>query len=285
MGAEAITRLQYAVAITRYGGGQRTIASKVRNGGMRVFEHVMAALGVEDRRLLDEQARDLLDRGVDAILLGDRNYPELLASSRQAPAALFTMGPIELLQQRAIGMCGSRNASAEGLRAAYACAEAVSGRGYCVVSGYAKGVDSAAHTAALGAGGTTVVVLAEGINNFRVRRGEIAQMWDSDRALVVSQFAPDQRWFVSGAMTRNTVISGLSRALVVVEAGETGGTLAAGEYALQRGQPVLALQLFGAPPGNDLLIANGARVIRSRHDLEVAVDHLDAGGSDQLTLM
>jgi DNA processing protein len=89
----------------------------------------------------------------------------------------------------------------------------------------------------------------------------------------------------SGAMVRNTVISGLSQALVVVEAGETGGTLAAGEYALRQGQIVWVLQLFGAPAGNKLLIDNGAKVIRSRHHLEAALDDIHGEDSSQLTLM
>ncbi|ALL56192.1 SMF protein [Mycobacterium haemophilum DSM 44634] len=86
-------------------------------------------------------------------------------------------------------------------------------------------------------------------------------------------------------MTRNTVISGLSQALVVVEAGDSGGTLAAGEYALQRGQIVLTLQLFDAPAGNKLLIDNGAKIIRSRHHLETALGDIDGDDSRQLTLM
>ncbi|WP_244601791.1 DNA-processing protein DprA [Mycobacterium pseudokansasii] len=208
-----------------------------------------------------------------------------LHPSRQAPAALFIKGPRQLLEQRAIGMCGSRHASSEGLRAAHACSDAVARRGYSVVSGYAKGVDLVAHSAALASGGTTVIVLAEGINNFRIRRGEFTKLWDPDRAVVVSQFAPDQKWFASGAMARNTVIAGFSQALVVVEAGETGGTLAAGQYALERGQTVLALQLFDAAPGNKLLIAHGAKVIRSRHHLEIALDYLNGHGPKQLSLM
>lgn len=285
MSTDALVRLQYAVALTRFGGGQRTIATRVRGGGVGALNELLGSLPPEDRRRVEDQAQELLDADVDAVLLGQAGYPGSLASSRQAPAALFFKGPRELLMQRAIGMCGSRHASAEGLRAAHACADAVARRGYTVVSGYAKGVDLVAHSAALASGGATVIVLPEGINRFRVRRGEFAQLWDSERALVVSQFAPDQKWFASGAMARNAVISGLGLALVVVEAGERGGTLAAGEYALQRGQTVLTLQLFDAPPGNRLLMMHGAKVIRSRQHLEAALDYLDAGGSKQLTLM
>ncbi|ORB13964.1 hypothetical protein BST37_12185 [Mycobacterium noviomagense] len=252
---------------------------------MQAFEDVTEALGTEDRQRVEDQAAELTDSGIDAVLLGQDGYPKRLALSPQAPAALFVKGPLELLEQPAIGMCGSRHASSEGLRAAHACADAVSRRGYTVVSGYAKGVDSAAHSAALASGGTTVIVLPEGINRFRIRRGEFQKLWDPQRVAVVSQFAPDQKWFASGAMVRNTVISGLSQALVVVEAGETGGTLAAGEYALQRGQTVWTLQLFDAPAGNKLLIDNGAKVIRSRNHLEAAIDGIDGDDSRQLTLM
>lgn len=286
MGTDPLVRLQYAIAATKFGGGQRTVAAKARTGGVRAFEQIVDVLRPAERQLVEDQAEELLDSGVEAILLGQENYPHVLAASRQAPPAVFFKGPIELLSRHAIGVCGSRQASAEGLRASHACSDAAARRGYCVVSGYAKGVDLAAHSAALAAGGTTVIVLAEGITRFRVRRGEFSDLWDPARALVVSQFAPDQKWFASGAMTRNAVISDLSQALVIVEAGEKGGTLAAGEYALRRNQLVLALQLFDAPPGNRVLIANGAKVIRSRQHLEAALDYLDRGTSfEQLTLM
>lgn len=285
MGTDALARLRHAIAATRFGGGQRTIASRVRATHMRAFEDVTEALGTEDRQRVEDQAAELADSRIDAVLLGQDGYPQRLASSPQAPAALFVKGPIELLEQPAIGMCGSRHASSEGLRAAHVCADAVSRRGYTVVSGYAKGVDSVAHTAALASGGTTVIVLPEGINRFRIRRGEFQKLWDPGRVVVVSQFAPDQKWFASGAMVRNTVISGLSQALVVVEAGETGGTLAAGDFALRRGQIVWTLQLFDALAGNKLLIDNGAKVIRSRHHLQAALDDIDGDDSGQLTLM
>jgi DNA processing protein len=285
MGTDALVQLQYAIAATRFGGGQKTMAKRARGAGIHAFAGVINALQYEARQSVEDQAQELLDSGVEAILLGQPGYPDRLTSSPQAPAALFIKGPRQLLEQHGIGMCGSRNASSEGLRAAHASADAVARRGYSVVSGYAKGVDLVAHSAALASGGATVIVLAEGINHFRIRRGEFTKLWDPERALVVSQFAPDQKWFASGAMARNTVISGLSQALVVVEAGETGGTLAAGDYALQSGQTVMALQLFDAAVGNQMLIAHGAKVIRSRHHLERALDYLNGHGPKQLTFM
>lgn len=285
MDAEPRKDLRYAVAASHFGGGQVTVSRRVRQRGCSVFEELFDSLQPAQRAFATDAADRLWHEGVEAILFGDEQYPAILANAPAPPAALFVRGPSPLLHRPALGICGSRNASAEGLRAARACGEVIASHGFTVVSGYARGVDTEAHTAALRVGGATVIVLAEGIEHFRIRKGGVADAWDDSRAVVVSQFAPSQPWSPGSAMTRNTVISGLSRALVVVEAGEKGGTLAAGLHALDRGQPVLALGLFGTPPGNQLLIDKGARVIRSRSELEGLLNRLPATGSVQLRLM
>jgi DNA processing protein len=179
------------------------------------------------------------------------------------------MGAADLLTAQGIGMCGSRNASDEGLRAAAACAEVATQQGLTVVSGYARGVDTATHVSALSSGGNTVVVLPEGINHFRVKRGPVADVWNEERVLVVSQFSPGRPWSAGNAMARNNVIIGLSLALVVVEASEKGGTLAAGAKALQLNKPVLALEFAENPGGNAELIRQGAISIRNRAELRI----------------
>jgi len=285
MSLNALDRLRHAVIATTHGGGQATIAAKLRRSGLDAFEPIRTALSSEQADAVERTADRLHAQGLDAVLLGQEGYPDTLRATRSAPAALFLNGARDLLARAALGMCGSRNATEEGLRAARACGEAGTVRGYTVVSGYARGVDLAAHTGALASGGSTTIVLAEGIERFRVRRGEFAELWNPSRALVVSQFAPGQAWSAGAAMTRNAVISGLSKALVVVEAGETGGTLAAGLHALDRGQPVLVLQLFGAPAGNRLLQERGATPVSSRQELETLLDDLPSNGSLQLSLM
>jgi DNA processing protein len=151
------------------------------------------------------------------------------------------------------------------------------------ISGHARGVDTATHVAALEAGGRTVMVLPEGIDHFRIRREGVREVWDGGRALVVSPFAPAQPWAVRGAMARNAVIIDLSSALVVVEAGEKGGTLAAGRRALARGCRVLVLEFAASTAGNKALLAEGAVSVTTPdeleellHDLEYVVDG-DAG--------
>jgi DNA processing protein len=115
------------------------------------------------------------------------------------------------------------------------------------VSGGAKGVDIAAHKTALTHGGTTTVVLAEGILQYRMRH-ELRDIFDPARTLVVSEFFPEDPWIAGRAMQRNRTICALSRALVLIEARTTGGTFAAGEAALAMGVPLFT-PLPGAAPG------------------------------------
>lgn len=282
---DSLIRLRRAVAGTRHGGGPNRLASRLRRGGSETFDELMASLSDQQASTIDEAAEQLADQGVRAVLLGEADYPDALAASRSAPPVLFVKGPLELLRTPGIGTCGSRHASAESLRVARVCSEAVVARKFNLVSGYARGVDMITHTGALTRGGATVAVLAEGIERFRVRRGEFADLWDPARVVVVSQFAPNQSWNVGAAMTRNAVISGLSRALLVVEAGETGGTLAAGLHALDRQQPVIVLQLSETPAGNRILLEKGAILVRSRQELEARLADLPATGSAQLSLI
>jgi DNA processing protein len=258
-----------AIAITALRGP----AARKRELARRVAMDGLAALSPEipegDRDSLESHAESLHERGISACMLGDHVYPVSLARIGSAPPVLFTLGNIELLNAPAVGMCGSRNASPQGLAAALTCGEEVAAQGLTVVSGYAKGVDTQTHLAALRSGGRTLIVLAEGIEHFRQKRDFAETGLPMDRVLVVSQFPPRQRWTVHGAMTRNGVIAGLARALVVVEAQEKGGTVNAGFQALRLGRPVLALQFSSheTPAGNEALFEKGARRIQTRQEL------------------
>jgi DNA processing protein len=136
-----------------------------------------------------------------------------------------------------------------------------------IVSGFAAGVDMNAHRAALIAGGTTTVVLAEGILRFRVKK-EIRDVWDEARTLIVSEFGPNLPWSVSHAMQRNKTICGLSRAMVLIEARSTGGSIEAGRDCLKMGLPLFAAVYEGSSEsatGNEELLRNGAkRLMKSR---------------------
>jgi DNA processing protein len=254
-------------------GGSRVLLKSGHDVRCRHFE----ALPDESRRSVSELAERLRADRVRILIAEDEVWPRRLDVLPTPPAYLFVRGNLELLRSPAIGMCGSRHASHRGLDAARLCGETVAARGRHVVSGYAKGVDTETHRAALRVGGNTVVVLAEGILHFRRKRAFDGLPFTSRTVLVVSQFPPTQRWTAGAAMTRNGLIVALGAALVVVEAGEKGGTLAAGRQALALRQPVFALEFSDGPrTGNRTLIDGGARALRTRRELLAALDELDA---------
>jgi DNA processing protein len=269
------TTLRLALVASRYGDAR--LVARVRKSGISAFTDLLNEISETELERTDAEVSELSAQGIGAVLLGSPQYPDLLASIRVAPPFLFYLGALNLLTAHGIGVCGSRNASDEGLRAAVVCGEAATHQGLAVVSGYARGVDMATHVSALSSGGSTIIVLPEGINHFRIKRGPIASVWDPKRAIVVSQFSPRRPWSAGNAMTRNDVIIGLSQALVVVEASDKGGTLAAGVRALQLNRRVFALEFSETPRGNTELIRRGAVSVGNRVELrrrlaEVAED-------------
>ena len=133
--------------------------------------------------------------------------------------------------------------------------------GVSIVSGYAQGVDKEAHYVALASGGSTIIVLPNGISSFYVRQ-ELKDVWDWNRVLVISEYQPEDKWSVSRAMNRNNTIIGLSDSMVVVEAGLTGGSMDAGLRTLEDRKP-LFVPIYSDYPesaqGNMALIEKGAR--------------------------
>lgn len=201
-----------------------------------------------------------------AIGPGENGYPPAVTRllGGKAPAVLYCLGNYSLLGKPAVGFCGSRKASARGLGVAADCAKQLVKSGFVVASGYAAGVDYTAHKAALEAGGQTIMVLPEGIDHFRIRK-TLTEDWDWDRVLVVSQFPPSAGWQAFRAMERNSLIIALSRAMIVIEAGATGGTLSAGKSTLKMGLPLYVVEygdMATEAPGNAELIAMGGVAVR-----------------------
>lgn len=179
----------------------------------------------------------------------------------KAPNYLYMMGNTGLLNLPGIGFCGCRKSSSKGLDAAKDCAEQAAENNFTVVSGNAAGVDFQAHFSALKAGGKAIFVLPEGINHFRVKRG-LKPIWDWENVLVVSQFEFDAPWSVFRAMERNQLIIALSRVMVVIEAGEKGGTFNAGEATLKTNMPLFVAEyqdMSVEARGNKVLLARGAQ--------------------------
>ncbi len=196
-------------------------------------------------------------------ILDEDAYPKELRAylSQRSPSVLSYIGNTELLKKKKIAFSGSRKVSDKGLWITRDCIEQLScDKDICVVSGYAVGVDMAAHYAALENGLSTIIILPEGISHFAIRK-ELQPVWDIDRVLVISEFFPSDQWMEGRAMQRNRTILGLCNAVVVVEAGDTGGSLDAGKQALENGKR-LFVPKFATPPisalGNADLLQRGA---------------------------
>jgi DNA processing protein len=216
------------------------------------------------------QADALKEAGIGIITRFDSNYPSRLKTvlAKQAPPVLFVRGNQSLLNAPGVGFCGSRKASDRGLSAAADCADQLAISHINVVSGNATGVDSETHISALKAGGTTTLVIPEGILRHRIRNS-LANVWDDNRALVVSEFPPNLSWNVSSAMKRNQTICGLSAAMILIEAGETGGSIQAGRECLRLSIPLFAAVYEGMPPfatGNQLLLEQGAYPLKRNRE-------------------
>jgi DNA processing protein len=207
----------------------------------------------------------LRQNGVSVLVRGFAGYPERLNEvlSDTAPPIIYVAGNRELLEKPSAGFCGSRLASPQGIEIALESARTLASESINVVSGYAKGVDIATHSGALEAGGTTTIVLAEGILHFRLKEKELPWLGDDpmSRIVVVSEFPPRVPWKAHNAMTRNRTICGLSDALVVVESGLEGGTFDAGNAALSLSVPLFCVEYAQPLPsaeGNSYFLKHGA---------------------------
>jgi DNA processing protein len=201
-------------------------------------------------------------------LHGRAGYPGALLELSDAPPVLWALGDTALLDRPLVALVGARNASSLGLRMAKALAKGLGEGGIVVASGLARGIDAAAHEAALATG--TVAVLAGGVdvpypseNTELLRRIEAA-------GLVLAEQPPGTQPQARHFPARNRIISGLAQAVVVVEAAARSGSLITARTALDQGREVLAVP--GHPfdaraSGCNLLIRDGARLVRGAEDV------------------
>lgn len=176
----------------------------------------------------------------EIIKRGTADYPSLLAKTKQAPRFLYIRGKKSLLYEtRTVALVGSRQASENAKDNTRRLAEKLGENGITIVSGLAKGIDVTAHRAALEYGYNTISVIGTNLNQYYPAENKMVQKEIEVKGLVVSQFSPaskTQRWFFP---LRNGVMSGLSLATVIMEAGETSGALKQADFALKQGRQVL----------------------------------------------
>jgi len=214
----------------------------LRNAGYdpRKFDRVPArALNGYDKRYLEKDMAFILSRGIDVLTEGDERYPEAFARHLGSgrPRMLFLKGNLSLLDRPAILVCGSRDATDRGLDFTYRCGRLIAEEGYTVISGYARGVDLAAHQGALEGGGDTVALVPYGLSRFS-RRSVPADLPDEHNFLVGGELPPTCGFTVRAALRRNKFLAALSLAIIVVEPGESGGSWFTAKRARDMGKPL-----------------------------------------------
>jgi DNA processing protein len=185
-----------------------------------------------------EDVRSWQARGYRLLSILDDDYPVRLRGVQQAPPVIFTRGSV-IADDPAVSVVGSRNASAAGLAMAADLARALTARHMTVVAGLARGIDTAAHRAALDAAGRTVAVIGTGIGRVYPAENRGLQNEIAARGLVLSQFWPDAPPQKRTFLKRNATMSGYGLTTVIIEAGEMSGARAQARVAVEHGRQVI----------------------------------------------
>jgi DNA processing protein len=207
---------------------------------------------------------------MDCIHLGTSEYPPLLAAISDPPSCIWTRGDRAILARTAVAVVGARYPSREGLAAANEIACDLARAGIVVVSGLARGIDSAAHHGALDGGGPTIAVLGTGIDRVYPPEHDLLTERIASNGLLVTEFPPGSHPEDWHFPRRNRIISGLSKAVVVVEAKEKSGSLITARLAADQGRDVMAVPgtvVGGRNRGANALLRDGAKLVESAVDI------------------
>lgn len=219
--------------------------------------------------------RRLDDLGIQAILREDPAYPQRLRRHAGAPCVLYVIGAARWLDTPSVAVVGTRRATAYGRQATARIVADLAAAGLTIVSGLALGIDTAAHAAAVEAGGATVAVLGCGVDVVYPRANEALRARIAEHGALVSEFPPGCPPDAGNFPSRNRIVAGLALATVVVEAGEQSGALITAGQALDQGSDVFAVpgSIFGPQSvGTHRLLADGAAIARSAADILAGLD-------------
>lgn len=227
---------------------------------------------------LEHELRRIEDAGYKVVTWEDPDYPVRLLEIDAPPPVLYVWGRLKPEDRLAVAIVGTRRPTAYGLAVARDLAALLAGSGVTVVSGLARGIDAAAHRAALEAGGRTLAVLGSGLD--RVYPPEHRRLAESAAAAgaVLTDYPMGTAPEAGNFPPRNRIISGLSLAVVIVEAGEGSGALITADFAAEQGREVFAVpgSIYSrASRGTNALLCAGARVLVSPEDVLEALN-LDA---------
>ena len=264
MRTPGIGPVTYRQLIIRYGGPRAAldaVPDLARRGGGK-------APALCSREAAEREMMRVDKLGARYLMLGQGLYPSLLAQMEDAPPLLVAKGNINLLDRPAVAIVGARNASAAACRFARGLAHDLGEQGLVVVSGLARGIDSAAHDGALASG--TVGVIAGGIDVFYPPENEQRQKAMFERGLVLAEMPPGTEPRARHFPYRNRIIAGMTAGTVVVEAAPRSGSLITARLAAEAGREVMAVPGSPLDPraqGCNQLIRDGATLVQNAADV------------------
>lgn len=223
-----------------------------------------------DKSKIDAALDWLEDSSNSIITLADHDYPKLLLNIPDPPPLLYLKGKRKLLNAPALAVVGSRNATPQGIANANAFAEAASNAGYCIISGMAQGIDTAAHQGGLRGTSASIAVVGTGLDIvYPAKNRELAHLLAKDGALI-SEFPLGMPALGKNFPRRNRIISGMSLGCLVIEATLHSGSLITARQALEQGREVMAIPGSIHSPlskGCHALIKQGAKLIENIQDI------------------
>jgi DNA processing protein len=240
--------------------------------GTKVIERVVQAREGVD---LDKVWDKIEKQGIKILTWQDETYPQRLKEIDQPPPVLYIRGEYLPDDLFAVAIVGTRRVTPYGRQITEELSSFLAANGMTVISGLARGVDAVAHQTTLKAGGRTIAVLGSGVDKIYPPEHRALAEQMMERGAIISDYAPGTPPEASNFPPRNRIISGLSLAVVVVEAGETSGALITAEFAAEQGREVFAVPgsiLAPQSKGTNKLIQNGALPLLSVTDLMQALD-------------
>ncbi len=237
-----------------------------------------AEIGRMDPRRVADQIASWRQRGVAIETMRQPRYPASLRDLDDGPPTLFWRGNTRPADwARTVAIVGTRSPSPDGQFITLQLAMQLARAGYAVVSGLALGIDTAAHTGALSAAGATIAVLGSGVLQVYPSGNRALAERILESGALVSELHPYGRANAQRLVSRNRIISGLSRAVVVVESDARGGAMYAARFAREQGRPVYTFDLPAS--GNQSLIASGAVVLNRDQPLDFVLGALETAAA------
>lgn len=270
--SENIGPITFNRLLSRYGSATKALEALpdlALRGGRSKPTHIFS---MEQANRETEQLDALGGRMICAC---EPDYPELLSKTEDAPPVISVLGNTDLIQKPCLAMVGARNASLNGRRLAQAMAREIAQGGYTVVSGLARGIDTAAHAGSLDHG--TVAVVAGGVDVVYPQENTDLYNQIKERGLVIAESPLGTQPIARHFPKRNRIVSGMSLGTVVVEATQRSGSLITARLAGEQGREVMAVPGFPADPrarGPNNLIRDGAALVQDARDVIQSMEML-----------